>query len=300
MILEEIGMYQDMPHWVAFERVMELHFGTHPVGKAVLGSNESITEMRAEQMRDYHQRRYGTSNMVLAVTGNIIWDQFVDWVAQACGHWNGAATSRDRLPPFSGPRPKELNCQPTTAQQVTTMLCRAPDSLAPLKERIASDVITSMLADSTGSIFYWELTEPGLVDSIEMRSEEFTDTGIYQISVGCSPELMADNLARVEQILETVMREGFTAQQFELTKTKIASRSVIAAERPRNRQSAIVQDWMMRHEYRTIEQDLADLKKLTLADVRETLEKYPLRDFTAVSIGPLEQLAGYTPKPTTA
>src|ERR1700722_5445754 len=50
VIIEEIRMYLDSPMSVAYEAAKATHFGGHTLGQSILGSVESITAMRADQM----------------------------------------------------------------------------------------------------------------------------------------------------------------------------------------------------------------------------------------------------------
>src|SRR5438876_11362021 len=74
VILEEIAMYLDDPGHRLYERLMEAHFGNHPLSMSVLGSSESITKLEQPQMKEYFQRRYGPGNMVLVATGRLEFD----------------------------------------------------------------------------------------------------------------------------------------------------------------------------------------------------------------------------------
>ena len=58
VILEEIGMYDDMPAFTAYDNIMATHFADHPLGQSILGTNESITALTAEQMQAYHRQHY--------------------------------------------------------------------------------------------------------------------------------------------------------------------------------------------------------------------------------------------------
>src|SRR5947208_7324237 len=52
VILEEIAMYLDDPGHRLYERLMEQHFGNHPLSMSVLGSAESIKKLeRSEERR---------------------------------------------------------------------------------------------------------------------------------------------------------------------------------------------------------------------------------------------------------
>ena len=50
-------------------------------------------------------------------------------------------------------------------------------------------------------------------------------------------------------------------------------------------------NWLHRHEYRTVAQDLAAIDAVTRDDVIAVLAKYPLAEGTTVAIGPLEQIS---------
>src|SRR5690348_730994 len=63
VILEEIAMYLDDPGHRIYERLMESHFGSHPLAMSILGSPHSIQKLKRDEMATYFQRRYGPGNM---------------------------------------------------------------------------------------------------------------------------------------------------------------------------------------------------------------------------------------------
>src|SRR6476620_5512804 len=65
VIIEEIRMYLDNPMSVAYEAAKAAHFGAHPLGNSILGTVESITALRVDQMREYFASRYSPANIVL-------------------------------------------------------------------------------------------------------------------------------------------------------------------------------------------------------------------------------------------
>src|ERR1700759_748733 len=58
VILEEIAMYLDDPGHRLYERLMEVHFANHPLAMSVLGSADSITKLKRDEMAGYFARRY--------------------------------------------------------------------------------------------------------------------------------------------------------------------------------------------------------------------------------------------------
>src|SRR4051794_33725182 len=64
VILEEIGMRDDTPDDVVHELFAAAMFPEHPLGREVLGSDESITHMARDEIAAYHASHYRPSNIV--------------------------------------------------------------------------------------------------------------------------------------------------------------------------------------------------------------------------------------------
>jgi predicted Zn-dependent peptidase len=106
VIKEEIAMYKDLPSFDVMDRCRRLHFDSHPCGNSVLGSEESIGNLAAEQMRDYFATRYAPNNMILACAGNLDWDQICSVVEASCSKWQKQTIGR-KLEHFGGSKKKE-------------------------------------------------------------------------------------------------------------------------------------------------------------------------------------------------
>src|SRR5579883_2327946 len=94
VIVNEIARSEDQPYNLAFRRMMQTYFGTHPLAHDVLGTRESIRNMHIEQMRNYWQRRYAANNLILAIAGNFEWDHIVYLAEERCGDWRTGDAGR--------------------------------------------------------------------------------------------------------------------------------------------------------------------------------------------------------------
>ncbi len=74
VIVEEIRMYEDQPPFGADDKCKAAHFGSHPLSRSVLGTVQSITDLRVEAMRQYFERRYSPGNISLVGAGRIDFD----------------------------------------------------------------------------------------------------------------------------------------------------------------------------------------------------------------------------------
>lgn len=290
VILEEIGMYEDLPSFTAYDTVMHRHFNGHPLGQSILGTTESIGALQAEQMRQYHREHYKAGNVILAVAGHTDWDRVVALAEEHCSHWPAGTVARntDEAAARGG---VEVVTKPGSVQQHVMQLAVAPPATNDL--RYAADLLSVIVGDESGSRLYWELVDPGHAEAAEVGYNEYDGTGTWMTYLCCRPEATAENLDRIRSIYEQVNRDGVTQEELDQAKNKVASRVVLRSERPMGRLSSLGGNWLYRHEYRSVEDDLQTLQSITLEDIRALLQAYPLGQTTTAAVGPLESLDGF-------
>jgi predicted Zn-dependent peptidase len=287
VILEEIGMYDDQPTFTAYEKLMQRHFAGHPLGQSILGSVESITALKSEQMRNYHHEHYRAGNITLAVAGNFDWQQVLDLAGQYCGHWPAGTSPR----PVTEAKPAggvEIITRETGVQQHVMQMAPAPS--ARDDRRFAAELLSVVIGDDSGSRMYWELVDPGHAESAELGYNEFDGSGVYLTYFSSTPEEAPANLARIREMYDKVNREGVSEAELSQAKNKICSRIVLRSERPMGRLSSLGNNWVYRGEYRSVQADLDAVQGVKAADIRALLDAYPLGQTTTVAIGPRETL----------
>ncbi len=288
VILEEIGMYEDMPTFTAYEKAMGAHFAGHPLGNSILGTSDSISQLSVEQMRAYHAARYQAGNITLAITGRADWKEIVALTEQHCGDWSAAPCPR--LTEEAEPEgkvivyPKEGNLQ-----QHVMQLAKAPPATSDL--RYAADMLAVIVGDDSGSRQYWELVDPGHAEAAEVGFNEYDGSGTWLTYLSCAPEETLTNLGRIQSAYERVNQEGVTAEEIEQARNNVLSRIVLRSERPMGRLASLGSNWVYRNEYRSVTDDLETYRSITTDEIRRLLEQYPLGQSTTVAVGPLESLS---------
>lgn len=287
VILEEIGMYADIPSVVAHEQAMQTHFGGHPLGMSILGPPECIRDLTAEQMREYHGRRYRAGNITLACAGRLEMTKILELAEQYCGAWPGGTVHDDRTRPEPA---GGVCCVPRAQSQQEHLATVGPAPAADHPLRYAAELLSVIVGDGQGSRMYWDLVDPGHAESAELNYSDYEGCGAWMAYVCCRPEEAAANLNRVARICESVTNEGVTDEELEQARNKVASRIVLQSERPMGRLSSLGGNWIYRREYRSIRDDLESIANVTRDDIRQLLAEYPLPPQTVVGVGPLEEL----------
>ena len=282
VILEEIGMYRDRPFWTAFEQALELHFGDHPLGYRVLGTERTIRAMQRDQLASYFRQRYSPDNIVLSVSGAADFDAIVEQVKSLCGHWQptGAQRRLDELAPRAESE-TERDAKLTNHYVVTVS-----DGPARQDEsRYAAAVLACLLGDDEGSRLYWKLVDPGLADEAELSHQPFDHAGAFLGFVACPP----DEAERVKQGLDEVLdaaAAGFERGEIERARTKIATELTLQNERPAGRMLSIGTDWVYNRHYRPLAEQIDRVTAVEADDLHQLLDAHPFSARTVVRVTP--------------
>ncbi|MCH2201219.1 MAG: insulinase family protein [Fuerstiella sp.] len=287
VILEEIGMYDDMPSFTAYDNVMATHFSGHPLGQSILGTNESITDLTADQMRTYHKRQYHAANITLTVAGNTDFASVLSLAEQYCGDIPSGICARE-LPPVEPQQRSEFIVKAGSGHQNVMQMGLAPLASDPL--RFAAELLAVIVGDDSGSRMFWDIVYPGHADSAELGYNEYDGAGTWMTYLSCNPEHTSENLQRMQAIFDVVNSDGVTEEELEQARNKVASRIVLRGERPMGRLSSLGGNWLYRGEYSSVTNDLEIVRNIGARQIWSLLQKYPLNVNTTIGVGPLETL----------
>jgi predicted Zn-dependent peptidase len=287
VILEEIGMYNDQPSYSAYEAAKAAFFQGHPLAGSVLGSRESIRALTRAQMWEYFLQRYVANNIVASVAGNFDWDSLVGLVQNHCGHWKPGNASR-KVQPWRGNESFQVVARDAVAQEHTFLISPGPPVDDEL--RYAAKILATVVGDETGSRLYWALVDPGKVDVADTDYQGYEGTGAFFTYLSGEPEKFPESLQIARKVLKHVQAEGITEEELETAKSKLGSRIVRGSERPMGRMQAIGYYWTYLKKYRSVDEELEAIDRVTTKDVEKVLATYPLDRMTAVALGPLSQV----------
>jgi predicted Zn-dependent peptidase len=283
VILEEIAMYDDQPPYGAIERAMEEFFGGHPLGIRVLGTAQTVSQLDAEYMRQYHAERYAPDNLCLVAAGAVDFDALVQQAEQLTRSWAPAGHARKLAMPTITPHFVHIQHPPAVQQYLVEI------GLGPSRrdeKRFASRVLTSVLGDESGSRIFWELVDNGLADTASLFTQEFQECGLIGAFIVCTPEDLDENWQRFREIVVQCEREPITDKELIQAKNKICSGIVLGAERPSNRLFTVGNAWTLRNTYETVEEVLQNYNRVTVDDVNSALDSWIKQPRVLVTAGP--------------
>jgi predicted Zn-dependent peptidase len=284
VILEEIAMYLDDPGHRVYEKLMELHFGNHPLSMSILGSADSIQKLKRDEMAEYFDRRYGPGNMVLAVTGRLDFDEIVKLAEKYMGAWPRVDAPRRQLQPLY--KPQKVGLADPKLNRMYTM-GMTPGPSAQDDRRFAARVLADVIGDSDGSRFYWALVDNAIADEADFGFYPHDGCGSFYLSLTTDPQRTQKALDIAMAELDKVKKD-LNDDEITRAKNKIASSLVLQGEIPLGRMRSIGGQWIYNKEYRSLEQDMSMLMKVDRKSLEQLLREFPFDPMTIVSLGPAE------------
>ncbi|MBD2605134.1 insulinase family protein [Scytonema hofmannii FACHB-248] len=239
VVLEEIRRSDDNPRRRTFQRAMETAFDKLPYRRSVLGPETVISQLKAQQMRDFHAMWYQPQSMTAAVVGNLPVEELIEIVA-------GGFTAKGRITPpeqhleITQELPfTEIVRQEYVDESLTqarlVMIWRVP-GLIKLNETYALDVLAGILGHGRTSRLVRDLREErGLVSSVSVSNMTHRLQGTFYISVHCAVENLPAVESAIAQHISRLQTEIIAESEIERVRKRVANRFIFGNETPSDR-----------------------------------------------------------------
>jgi predicted Zn-dependent peptidase len=287
VVLEEIRMVQDDPE----DLVQELHMGQvlrrHPLGRSILGREQTISGLRRRDLLDYIETYYNPGQTVISIAGNFEQAKLDRLVARCFGKGSSA-----KAVPANGRRPPEMYggvlLKKKRLEQVH--LCLGLKGVeAGHWDRYALYALNSILGGSVSSRLFQEVREKrGLVYSIYSFLSGYSDGGMITIYAATRPK-------EVDRVVDLVCRQirqvgvkGIERNELERAKIQMKGSLMLSLESSHSRMSKLAKDELTYGRHTSLDDMLANIDRVNVEQVAKVARQYFKLDSLAITgLGPL-------------
>ena len=227
VILEEIAMYEDDPQDKVFDVLGEAVFGSHPLGRAIIGTAGVVAGTPVERIRAFHAARYVPRNVVIAAAGAVDHDALVELAAARVPD-DAAAVPRPA--PVTGGLSRQVRFERKDTEQYH--VCVGGLGLARDDERrFALRVLDTIFGGTSSSRLFQEVREQrGLAYAVSSFTGQYADTGQVGLYVGTRPDNLAAALEVIARELERLRSDPATPAELARAKENLKGRVVLSLE----------------------------------------------------------------------
>jgi len=285
VILDEILMHADEPADEAAEQSSATLFPDHPLGREVLGTEGSVSDMTADRIRSFFDEHYLPGNMVVAVAGDLDHDAVVAGLDQRADRSGGGVTPT-RTAPGTEVTPLAVTRR-ATEQAHVVLAARSVDRNDP--SRYALAVLNHVLGGGLSSRLFQEIRERrGLAYSVWSERVAYADAGFLSVGLGTGPEHVAEVLEIVTDELARLGADGITERELAIAKGNLRAETLLACEDSGARMSRIGAGMLLHGEVLTVDEVLARVEALDRDDVHEAARAVDAAPRTLSVVGPFD------------
>lgn len=285
VVCEEIKRGIDEPG----DHVHELHlgnrWGTHPLGKPIIGTEESVRSFRRENIIAYMDRQYRAENVMLSVSGNVDPEKIREAAEATLGKLPIGATAKEMTRPEGTSAMNEVT---KDTEQVHFCIGTDGISIYDEAELPVMSILDSALGGSMSSRLFQEVREKrGLVYGIGSYTLTYSSGGAFTVYGGASKKNWEEVKEITRREMDKMMKDGLAEDELERVKKMLAGNLVLALEGMNSRMMR-----MSRHELNygrqvSVEETLERLRSVTNSQVMELANRIlPESRVSTTAIGP--------------
>jgi predicted Zn-dependent peptidase len=302
VVLEEIAMYEDTPQELVHDLIAEAIFGTHPLGRPVIGTAEVISSITRRSIQSYHRAMYTPANIVVSAAGNIDHGRLVELVERAVTRREAAADGKPKLRPPLVKLPKPgLRFQRKDTEQYHVCV-GAPGISRSDRRRFAVSILDAILGGSASSRLFQEIREKrGMAYAVYSFVSQYTDTGQIGVYVGTREDNLAEALAIAAEQIADIGAGNLSARELQRAKENLKGRILLSMESTSTRMNRLGKSLVTDSEILSLDRIVAEVDSVDAESVCELAALLLAPDrLSAAGIGPdeerfLEALGRVTP-----
>ncbi len=289
VIIEEMKMVEDTPDEFLAEIFSAEYFPGHSLGRPIEGTAETVSTFDAGRTREFHARAFAPRNLVVAAAGNVRHAELVELAERAFGGREGEPEKVPSEPPRPAApilirRKKEL--------EQAHLILASPWPSGRSADRYAANLLGSVLGGGTSSRLWQSVREErGLAYSVGAVGSHFTDTGIFQIYAGTSPEHLDEVLDLSLAELRRVLREPVGEEELRLAKDQAVASILLGLESSSARAGVLARQEIYHGRRIPADEVIARIEAVTPDDLRRLAQEFFRTD--ALALGALGDLNGF-------
>ena len=227
VVVQEIVHYEDAPDEWVDDLFVQRAWADHPLGRSLLGKEESIRAMGRKALLDYYRGRRTPDRILVAAAGNVSHDDLVELAAHSLSSLSGRAGDPVEIEPRLQAG-EHFVFRPT--EQVH--FCLGTRGCSYVHDgRFVLALIDTILGGGPSSRLFQEIREKrGLVYEIGSSAQTYRQGGLFSVAASTAPKHFREVLGLIRNEIARVGKEGLSEAEIARAKEQMKGGLALAWE----------------------------------------------------------------------
>ncbi len=294
VILEELAMYNDDSSEVAHQAIPEMVFDSHPLGRPVGGTRESVTSLEPTRLQSHYQANYSSRELVVTAAGAI--DH--EWLCEAVlTHLDSAGwDTSDDVPPAARRIAEPISYSSGSCRNLernveqSAVILAMPALPSTDERRYALFALSAILGGGTSSRLFQTIREErGLAYSTYSFPMLYREGGLFGLYAGCTPANTEHVSHLMRECIEKIAREGVSEEEVESAFRRIRADIVFDDERLSSHMNALGTAELVRASLVSQAEQLRRSREVSASAITEVARALVAGPFSVCTVGPGEE-----------
>ncbi|MCD6123829.1 insulinase family protein [bacterium] len=232
VIISEIREAWENADSLAQEILPAVMFMESPLARPILGSINSVRNIKTEDLKEYWAKNFVSGNFIVAASGALDFEYFVSKVAEKFSDAKQGALKRE-LPPGKA-KEGTITLINYDCQQVHVFVSARTFPFAD-ERRYELALIDAILGRGSSSRLFQKVREEkGLAYNIQSFSELYTSAGLWAVYAATSPDNLTRLLESILHEIDALQTNGISERELEDAKSFVRRRLLLSSESPWN------------------------------------------------------------------
>lgn len=292
VIIEEINQSLDSPDELVYMQLQKLLWPTHPLGRDIAGSRESVSQITRQQLLDYMMTGYVPQRIVVTVAGAITHQKVCDLLTDKLSDWRGEDKLKLRLAdPFKGSIARALYRPVEQSHLLLGM--QAPHRTD--ERRFALSLLNIILGGGMSSRLFVNIREElGLAYSVYSYNYAMLETGSFVIYAAVDSKNIDATIKAILHELNLLRSKPVSDEELKMAKAYARGRTLLRLEDSGANAGWVGSQLALLNEIQRPEEVLDCLDQVTKEDIQRIATDLFYDDALALSIvGPVDEEADW-------
>lgn len=273
VVIQEIKMYEDMPHKLVIDKRKEFYYGDNSYGRSTLGPASNIQTFSQDMLHKHKNDLYTKDNLIIVVAGNIskqaeIEEQIGELFDKLPNTFNSTKPHFDHIFPTNN-----VGLYDKGTEQNHLVISAKGYTLAQ-EERFAANLLGVILGGNMSSRLFQNIREKkGLCYYISASHSSETDDGVFFMRAGIEKARFDFGLEAIYEEIAQIAAGNISQDEFTKALGYLTGQTQMGIESSDELASFIGNQYLLKKSIESLTEILEHYKKLTLSDVLAVCEK---------------------------